>query len=160
MRPLALILATVGVGYLPGAPGTYGALVAVGLGWAALAAGISWPLYLLATLAVSAAGVWAATEACRAWGTHDDGRVVIDEVAGQLLAFLPLFLLPKSSNFFPALVTGFVLFRLFDIAKPGPVRWAERRFPDGVGVMADDLVAGLLAAALLGVGMVAWGGSS
>ena len=149
MRLIALILATVGVGYLPGAPGTYGSALAVGLFWALAAAGLSWPVYLLGTLVLAAAGVWAATTACRAWGTHDDGRVVIDEVVGQLLALLPLLLLPEASNLFLALVTGFVLFRVLDIWKPGPVRWAERRFQGGLGVMADDLLAGAIGAVLL-----------
>ena len=153
MRPLALILATVGVGYLPGAPGTYGSAVAVLLFWGVAAAGVSWPVYLIATLALTGRGTWAAGAACRAWDTHDDGRIVIDEVAGQLLTLLPLLLLGSSNTFFPALVTGFVLFRVFDIAKPGPVRWAEG-LPGGVGVMADDVVAGLLAAALLALGLV------
>lgn len=157
MRLFAIILATVGVGFLPGAPGTYGALVAVTLCWAAAEAGVPWLLYLLGTVALGAGGVWAASVACRAWGTHDDGRVVIDEVVGQLLALLPIILWLKANIFFPALVTGFVLFRVFDIAKPGPVRWAERRFPGGLGVMADDVVAGALSAGLLTLGLLLLG---
>ena len=152
MRLIALILATVGVGYLPGAPGTYGAAVGVLIGWGAAVAGLSGLVYLAGTVALGLAGAWAASAACRVWGTHDDGRVVIDEVVGQLLALAPLVLWPKANIFFPALVTGFVLFRVFDIAKPGPVRWAEG-LPGGVGVMADDVVAGLLAAALLALGL-------
>ena len=95
-------------------------------------------------------GIWAAGEAQRAFGREDDSRIVIDEVAGQLLALAPLLALPAASrgNFF-AVVTGFVAFRLFDIWKPGPVGAAEMRFTGGLGVMADDLVAGALAAAAL-----------
>jgi phosphatidylglycerophosphatase A len=83
-------------------------------------------------------GIWSAGRAQALWGRHDDGRIVIDEVAGQLLAlaFLPLRL--------EVALTGFALFRLFDIWKPGPIRRAER-WPGGLGVVADDLVAGLLA---------------
>jgi phosphatidylglycerophosphatase A len=157
LRPLALILATVGVGYLPGAPGTYGALVGVLLCWAAAAIGLTWPVYLATTVVLTGLGVWASSAAERALGRHDDGRIVIDEVVGQLLALTPVFLWLRSSTFFPALVTGFVLFRVFDIAKPGPVRWAEQRFAGGLGVMADDVVAGALAAGLLAVGLVLLG---
>jgi phosphatidylglycerophosphatase A len=97
-----------------------------------------------------AAGTWAAGEAERAFGREDDGRIVVDEIAGQLLALAPLCALaPASRTNFLALVTGFVAFRGFDIAKPGPVRWAERRFSGGLGVMADDAVAGALAAAVV-----------
>ena len=96
------------------------------------------------------AGTWAAGEAERALGRDDDGRIVVDEIAGQLLALAPLFALPPGSRTnFLAVVTAFVAFRGFDIAKPGPVRWAERRFSGGFGVMADDAVAGALAAAVV-----------
>ena len=100
--------------------------------------------------ALMVAGTWAAGEAEHAFGREDDGRIVVDEIAGQLLAFAPLFASPPASRTsFLALVTGFVAFRGFDIAKPGPVRWAERRFAGGLGVMADDAVAGALAAVVV-----------
>jgi phosphatidylglycerophosphatase A len=103
-----------------------------------------------------AAGTWAAGEAERILGREDDGRIVVDEIAGQLLALAPLLALPPVSRTnLSALVTGFVAFRLFDIAKPGPVRWAERRFKGGIGVMADDLVAGVLAACVVALGIAA-----
>jgi phosphatidylglycerophosphatase A len=110
----------------------------------------------LAWGALLAAGTWAAGEAERAFGSEDDGRIVIDEVVGQLLALAPLFALPAPSRTkFLAVVTGFVAFRAFDIAKPGPVRWAERRFEGGLGVMADDVVAGALAAGVVAAGIAA-----
>jgi phosphatidylglycerophosphatase A len=114
----------------------------------------------LAWGALMAAGTWAAGEAERALGRCDDGRIVIDEVAGQLLALAPLFALPEGSRTnLPAVVTAFVAFRVFDIAKPGPVRMAERRLSGGLGVMADDGVAGALAAgviaALIALGVLA-----
>ena len=72
---------------------------------------------------------------------------VRDEVVGQLITYLPLTLFDGDdlSLIFPQVVTGFVLFRLFDVWKPGAIRWAERRFKGGLGVMADDVVAGLYA---------------
>ncbi|MFP6640480.1 MAG: phosphatidylglycerophosphatase A, partial [Myxococcota bacterium] len=98
---------------------------------------------------------------------HDDGRIVIDEVVGQWIALSPLLLLhdlPLGQFRIPGLeslnetgidlwwalvVTAFVAFRWFDIRKPGPVKWAEERFKRGAGVMADDIVAGGLAAAVV-----------
>jgi len=115
------------------------------------------PLFLLSVAALSALGVWASDHAERHFGRHDDGRIVVDEVAGQLVSLAPLLWLEHEAALAPRLipgiafwvVTGFVLFRVFDIWKPGPVRWAERRFEGGAGVMADDLIAGLCAALLL-----------
>jgi phosphatidylglycerophosphatase A len=154
MRPLALILATAGgAGYLPVAPGTWGSAVAVALCWAWLAHG-GGPLgFLVATVVVTAAGVWAAGATERITGKSDDGRIVIDEVAGQWLTLAPVVAWAPDGALFPSLVTAFVLFRLLDIAKPGPVRWAERSFPGGVGVMADDVVAGVMGAAVMSAGL-------
>ena len=109
-------------------------------------------------------GVWASSAAESYFGRHDDGRIVIDEFVGQLIALFPLVLLNEialggleipgleSTRFaridiwWLLVVTGFVAFRWFDIRKPGPVKWAEDKFKRGAGVMADDIVAGFLAA--------------
>jgi len=159
MGRIALILATAGgAGYLPVAPGTWGSALAVALvaAWGLLGGGLG--LYVLATLAATGVGVWAADASERLYGRKDDGRIVIDEVAGQLWTLAPAAAWASPDAFFPALVTGFVLFRGLDIAKPGPVRWAERRFPGGLGVMADDVVAGWIGAAAMIVGLWAFGG--
>jgi len=126
-----------GVGHVAVAPGTAGSLVGLALGWllgragghAALAAG--W-------LVVSAAGLWAAAGAERIFGRRDPQPVVVDEISGQMLSLL---LLPLDVG---GLSLGFALFRLFDIAKPFPVRRLER-LPGGAGIMADDLLAGVYA---------------
>jgi phosphatidylglycerophosphatase A len=154
MRPLALILATAGgAGLLPVAPGTWGSAVAVVLCWAWRALG-GGPLGFWVAIAVATAvGVWAAGATERITGRPDDGRIVIDEVAGQWLTLAPVVAWAPEGALFPSLVTGFVLFRLLDIAKPGPVRWAERHFAGGVGVMADDVVAGAMGAALMSAGL-------
>jgi len=151
---VAIALATgLGVGFAPFAPGTFGAMLAIPI--FVLLSQAFWGL-TLAWGALLAAGTWAAGEAERAFGGEDDGRIVIDEVVGQLLALVPLFALPVPSRTkFLAVVTGFVAFRAFDIAKPGPVRWAERRFEGGIGVMADDVVAGVLAAGVVAAGIAA-----
>jgi phosphatidylglycerophosphatase A len=148
-RALSLALATgLGAGFVPRAPGTAGALLAIPI--FVLLSHSFWGL--AATWgALMAVGTWAAGEAERAFGRADDGRIVVDEIAGQLLALAPLAALPGASpRNFLGVVTGFVAFRCFDIAKPGPVRWAERRFVGGWGVMADDQVAGALAALVVG----------
>jgi phosphatidylglycerophosphatase A len=120
------------------APGTAGSLVALVAG-AALLALSPW-LLLVATLGAVAAGMWS----IRAAGaTGDPGWVVIDEVAGQWLAILIVWR-PDLVE----LIAAFALFRLLDIAKPGPVAWAER-LPGAAGVMADDLVAGACTGLLL-----------
>jgi len=110
-------------------------------------------LYAALVAGLLIVGIWAADRAGAAFGHEDDGRIVIDEVVGQLLALWPLLILCDlgSMNFelLVGVVTGFVLFRLFDIWKPGAVRWAERRFRGGVGVMADDVVAGIQGALVL-----------
>jgi phosphatidylglycerophosphatase A len=110
-------------------------------------------LFSLTTLALLSLGIWAADEAERVFCRKDDGRIVIDEVVGQLLTLAPLVWLDAPSR--PLwLVTGFVAFRGFDVWKPGPARWAERRFEAGAGVMLDDVVAGLFAAAVVGAGVL------
>ncbi len=126
--------------------------------------------YLAVVLLMLRVGVWASRMSERTFGRKDDGRIVIDEVVGQLIALMPLLFLsgfagasPTASGEVPAhqglaansfsfffwVVTGFVLFRLFDISKPGAVRWAERRFEGGLGVMMDDVFAGIYAAITL-----------
>jgi phosphatidylglycerophosphatase A len=148
---LPLWLATVaGVGLFPLAPGTAGSAAACLAFFFSQSFGLSFHLALLAlTFTV---GVWASGASEGAFGKSDDGRIVIDEVVGQWIALVPHFFL--AAPFVPLVVTAFVAFRVFDIAKPGPVRWAERRFRGGLGVMADDVVAGGFAA--LTVGAVFW----
>lgn len=142
----ALAIATgLGAGLIPFAPGTFGAALGVGL-FIGLASLPGW-LWLMTGVGLCALGVWASTLAEAWFQREDDGRIVIDEVAGQVIALTPL-LFFRPASFLSGLVTGFVAFRVFDIWKPGPVRWAEG-FHGGVGVMADDIVAGILAAAVL-----------
>ena len=149
-RFAALAVATAaGAGFAPVAPGTFGSLVGVGV--FALIAPHGALAAAIAALAVACAGVWAAGEAERNFARGDDGRIAIDEVAGQLVALWPLsLLLPGERVLAPAgLAIGFVAFRAFDISKVGPVGWAERHFTGGRGVMFDDLVAGACAAVVV-----------
>jgi phosphatidylglycerophosphatase A len=151
---LARAIATFGyVGLIPGAPGTWGSLAALPAGYALHWLG-GFPLLALATLAVFALGLRATAAATRAGGHHDPSEIVIDEVAGQWIALMPLslglWLAGAAPHVFPwpGWVGAFVLFRAFDILKPWPVSWADRR-ADALGVMLDDVVAGVMAAAVV-----------
>ena len=158
---LVLAVATAGgAGYGPYAPSTFGS--AAGVILFLPLAGLGFPLFVLTTAALTALGVWAADEAERLFEKKDDGRIVIDEVAGQLVTLSPLLLLAPEKSFSPFwLVTGFVVFRVFDIWKPGPARWAERNLRGGMGVVMDDVIAGffgaLVMAAAIAVGLVLGG---
>src|SRR5437763_10849171 len=161
---LALALATCGVGLIPLAPGTWGSAVGVvvylALGRAAqttfdyvVARGLDLSpqtfqtllttILLLVVFSVSFAGTWAATRAEKLLGKKDPGAVVVDEVAGQLVAFL---FVPWGAGWW-AVAAAFVAFRVFDIWKPYPMRRLEA-LGGGLGIMADDLLAGFYAAAV------------
>ena len=140
---------------MPVAPGTFGAAegVAVFVLMALLSgyrhsshAGVI-AVWAAANLIVFAAGVAASDRVCRMLNQKDPGRVVIDEVSGQMIALSPVLFTPS----WPAVITGFVLFRVFDIWKPYPIRKLEA-LPGGLGVMADDALAGVYA------GLLVWAG--
>jgi phosphatidylglycerophosphatase A len=141
VRTLAIVLATVGgVGYVPVAPGTAGSLAALPLlpllaslrdrsplgGW-------------LAVAVVLAVAMWAAGRADEIFPGHDHGRIVVDELAGMVVAGL---FVPGT---WAAAVLVFVSFRLFDVVKPWPANVIDRRVPWGIGVVGDDLVAAVYA---------------
>lgn len=147
-RRAATVIATwFGCGLSPIAPGTVGTLGALPL-WLAVRGGGRLAIGA-AALAAALVGAWAAGVVARERGTDDPQIVVIDEVAGVLVALAAA---PPTA---PGAVAAVLLFRVFDIAKPFPVRQAER-LPGGWGIMADDLVAGAVAAiAVYALG--AWG---
>jgi phosphatidylglycerophosphatase A len=147
-RALAVGIATAaGAGRLPIAPGTWASGFTVLL-FLALAR-LPVPLYALLVAALLGVGIWAAEAAERAFARKDDNRIVIDEVVGQLLALAPLLAVRGSglstAAWLGLVVTGFVAFRVLDVLKPPPIRWAERSFAGGLGVMLDDVVAGGMA---------------
>lgn len=137
----ALAIATFGVGYLPLIPGTFGSMVGVVI-FLLLQ---SWPLQLLFIAIIVVLGVWAASQTERLLGLKDPGRVVVDEVAGQMISLLPLSFLAADGPWLVWVIVSFNLFRLFDIFKPYPARRFEA-LPGGFGIMADDLVAGIYGA--------------
>jgi phosphatidylglycerophosphatase A len=141
----AWLIATVfGCGLVPVAPGTAGSLFGLGTAWL-LVYFLRLPPFCLLILALGLVpiGIWSATVAAHMLGKEDPGQVVIDEVLGQWVT-----LAGALRVNWKAFVLGFVLFRLFDIWKPAPVRSFER-LPGGQGIVADDLMAGLYGALVL-----------
>ena len=167
-RPISTFLATgCGIGMIPFAPGTWGSAEGLGLGFLALGVfcpGVSpaagFLISCIIGLAVAALGIVVGTPVETLAGVRDPAPIVIDEVAGQILALAPAsFLLPGlASGAIPWwLVFGapFILFRLFDVWKPGPIRKLQD-LPGGWGIMADDVAAGIVAGAIsYGIGR-AW----
>jgi phosphatidylglycerophosphatase A len=171
---LALGIATCGVGYLPLAPGTWGSLVGIGL--YLLVRGAAMRLFfalggirnfnllhvyygvivveLVVVSAVALAGIWAGSRTESLSRKKDPGKVVIDEVVGQFIALIPVpFVLGTA---WWTAILAFVLFRFFDIVKPYPARSFEA-LKGGLGIMADDVVAGLYAAICVALAVtVSW----
>ena len=137
---VAIAIATAGgAGFIPKAPGTAGSLVGIGL-FGLIAYGGWYSLYWPVLAAILLAGVWSAGHVERIYG-HDASKIAIDEVVGQMIT---IGFLSRSANSTIAVevILGFLLFRFFDILKPFPLRRLER-LPRGIGVVADDVGAGV-----------------
>ncbi len=147
---IARMIGTVcGVGYLRPAPGTWGSLVALPLAWALHILG-GFPLLVLAAFAVFAGGWWATAQMTAGQSDHDPSEIVADEVVGQWIALAPLSYAAWDRGIevlvmWPGWIAAFALFRLFDIWKPWLVGQADAR-GDALGVMLDDVIAGVFAA--------------
>lgn len=139
LQPAVLVATWFLSGLSPKAPGTLGSLAALPFAWGLLMVG-GWPLLAAASVVVFVIGLWATGVYIQAGPDKDPGSVVVDEVAGQWIALLPATLSPM------AFLVGFALFRFFDILKPWPISWSERRFGGAFGVMIDDVLAGAFAA--------------
>ena len=160
---ISLAVTTCGVGYLPVAPGTYGSLLAVGF-YALLAnsfrslrysPSLESPefavaaihaLILLALLLYILLGIWAATRSIELLGNSDASEAVVDEVIGQLIVFL---FIPFTTSWL-LIGAAFLLFRLFDVWKPYPIDYLQE-LPGGIGVCADDMLAGVYAGVCLSI---------
>ncbi|MFT5798391.1 MAG: phosphatidylglycerophosphatase A [Candidatus Azotimanducaceae bacterium] len=147
---LATMIGTVfGVGYIRPAPGTWGSLVALPWAWLLHVLG-GFPLLLLGVIAAFLKGWWATSKMTAGSDDHDPSEIVIDEVVGQWIALLPLSFAAWNNDIpihvmWPGWIAAFALFRLFDIWKPWIIGWADRR-GDALGVMLDDVIAGIFAA--------------
>jgi phosphatidylglycerophosphatase A len=148
---LAILIATwFGCGYFPWGPGTVGSIAAAALAWLGSEIGLGRGALICATLLLLAPGIWAAGATARHVGRKDPGIVVVDEVLGM---WLTLWVAPALN--WKTVGLGLALFRLFDIWKPWPVRKLEQ-LPGGVGIVADDLAAGIYAAIILYIGTRFW----
>jgi phosphatidylglycerophosphatase A len=142
--PVHLLAFGFGTGLAPRAPGTVGSLPGLLLGWLALPLPLSWRIGL--GVALFLAGIWICGESARRIGTHDHPGIVWDEIAGM---YFVLLVVPPQISLY---ALAFLLFRLFDIWKPWPIRDLDHRLSGGLGIMLDDLVAALYAALLLAFG--------
>lgn len=142
-HPAVWVATWFGIGFAKPAPGTWGTLAGLPFGivlydfagWIGLVVGI---------VAVTLAGLWAASKVEAMTDNHDQGFIVIDEVVGVWIALLAV-----APMTFPHVALAFVLFRIFDIVKPFPVSWADQKIGGAWGVMLDDLLAGGFAALII-----------
>jgi phosphatidylglycerophosphatase A len=159
-RPFATILATgLGVGFAPIAPGTAGSLLALAAGWLSVASLSSHMPSVVAAvglltsgLVIGAIAIPVTGRVAAALAAEDPGCIVLDEIAGQLIAssVVPLVASPSPRLAAVPWIASFLAFRLFDVWKPGPIRgW--QRLPGGLGIVVDDAAAGVLAAVLTAV---------
>lgn len=137
-NPFHLMSLGFGSGLAPKAPGTFGTVAALII-YVALLQHLTQPVYLATLVAVSGLGVFLCGQTAKAMGAHDHPAIVWDEFAGF---WLTAYMLPDGWWW---LLAAFVLFRLFDIVKPWPISWLDKRMKGGFGIMIDDIVAGLFA---------------
>ncbi|MFC6633050.1 phosphatidylglycerophosphatase A [Microbulbifer taiwanensis] len=139
--PTMLLAFGFGSGLSPRAPGTFGTLAAIPFWW--LLADLSPGWYLGLVIVSALVGCYLCGAAAEKLGVHDHGGIVWDEFVGY---WLTMFMAPAGWGW---ALYGFVLFRIFDIAKPPPIRWADQKVHGGVGIMLDDILAGIFAALVL-----------
>jgi len=140
-NPIHFLAFGLGSGAAPWAPGTFGTAAAIiPYLWFAQ---LSLPLYLLMLVITTLIGIWLCDRTAKDIGVHDHGGIVWDEFVGFWLTML---MAPPGWQW---IAIGFVLFRIFDILKPWPIRWADKKVSGGFGIMLDDLLAGVYAAICL-----------
>lgn len=140
--PILLLAFGFGSGLSPKAPGTVGSLVAIPL-WLLLCQ-LPVALYWMVVLAATLLGVYICGKAAEKLGVHDHSGIVWDEFVGLWIGMA--FLSPTLGS----IICGFVLFRFFDIVKPWPIGWLDKKMQGGMGIIIDDIVAGIFAAAIAG----------
>ncbi len=144
--PSTLLATWFGCGFLKPAPGTWGSFGALPFA-IILFKFLGMDGFILSIIAITVIGLWAAYEFEKSTGIHDSKMVVIDEVAGQWIALVPVFALTSAGFLWVA--AAFALFRFFDILKPGPIAYCDENFKGAFGVMFDDILAGIAAALIL-----------
>ena len=139
--PVLFLAFGFGSGLAKKMPGTMGTLAAIPVYLAFI--GTNFWVYSVLTILVTVTGIWICEDAAKQLGEHDYGGIVWDEIAGFLIT---LWWVPFSWN---AVLYGFILFRIFDIVKPWPIKWIDQKVDGGLGIMLDDVLAGILAAVVL-----------
>jgi len=140
-NPIHFLALGFGSGLLPKAPGTFGTLAAIPL--YLLLAPSSMIVYLIAVIVMSIVGIYICGKAAKDAGVHDHGAIVWDEIVGFLITMCMIPLSWKS------VIVGFILFRIFDIFKPWPISFIDKNVHGGLGIMLDDIIAGLAALACM-----------
>lgn len=145
-HPATWLATWFGLGLIPTAPGTWGSLGAIPVALA-LYLSTNIAIYALGIVAITIIGYWAADNFEKSTQSHDSKLIVIDEVAGQWLTLLPAFyfLGPEPLS----ITLAFILFRVFDIIKPWPISYIDKNVKGALGVMGDDIIAGLFAAIII-----------
>ena len=141
-NPIHLLAFGFGSGLSPVAPGTFGTLAAIPI-YLALVNSVDSVIYLLVVILLSLLGFWLCGKTAKDLGVHDHPGIVWDEIVGFLIT---MYLVPLSWVW---IMVGFALFRAFDILKPWPIRSLDQKVEGGIGIMLDDIVAGIFAWILL-----------
>ena len=141
--PTQFLAFGLGSGLAPKAPGTFGTLAAVPLYW--LLSHLDMGLYTVVLILATALGVWICGQASKQLNVHDHPGIVWDEFVGY---WITMWALPATWDW---ILAGFVAFRLFDVAKPWPIGYLDKKVDGGLGIMVDDIVAGMMACAVLHV---------
>jgi phosphatidylglycerophosphatase A len=148
-RVVLALSSALGLGYLPKAPGTWGTLAALPIWWALR--DVSWVVFAAVTVALTVVSILIAHRAEAIYGGHDVQHIVIDEVAGMLVTVVGV---PFA---WPEVLAGFILFRVLDSVKPGPIRWVDEHVEGGFGVVMDDVAAGAVGLVLMHVARLVLG---
>ena len=144
-NPLHWLATGFGSGLSPFAPGTFGTLAAIPFYW--LMTYLPLSVYIAVTVVAAVAGIWICQSATKAIGQDDHGSIVWDEFVGFWITMIAA---PKGLFW---LLAGFLIFRFFDIIKPWPIRWLDRYVKGGLGIMVDDVLAGLFGLLVMQIGV-------
>ena len=146
-RPVCFLGLGFGSGLIPKAPGTFGTIAAIPIYW--LMKDLSLAIYVAITVVAFLAGIWICQKSADWLGKDDPSAVVWDEIVGYLITMI------AAPSGWQWLLLGFVLFRFFDIVKPWPISWADKSLHGGLGIMVDDVIAGMFSLGILQMIVVA-----
>lgn len=143
--PILFLAFGFGSGLVKKAPGTMGTVAAIPV--YLIVAQFNFWIFSLLTLIITVVGIWICDYAAKKLEVHDFGGIVWDEIAGYLITmWFTVAFIPFS---WTAIIVGFILFRIFDILKPQPIKWIDSKIEGGLGIMLDDVIAGIFAGIIL-----------